>query len=139
MFTPVSTRAASAYKRVNVETGVDSATPHQLVVMLFDALQQYLLAARGAMERGEVVVKCQKMGAAIRVLDEGLRGALNLEQGGEIAKNLDAVYEYCIQRLTMANLKNDATAISEVMDIMAPIASGWKQMNAQPQPAQSVN
>ncbi|TXI73701.1 MAG: flagellar export chaperone FliS [Limnohabitans sp.] len=139
MFTPVSTRAASAYKRVNVETGVDSATPHQLVVMLFDALQQYLLAARGAMERGDVALKCQKMGAAIRVLEEGLRSALNLEQGGEIAKNLDAVYEYCVQRLTMANLKNDATGITEVMDIIAPIASGWKQMNGQPQPAQPLN
>lgn len=139
MFTPVSTRAASAYKRVNVETGVDSATPHQLVVMLFDALQQYLLAARGAMERGEVALKCQKMGAAIRVLEEGLRSSLNLEQGGEIAKNLDAVYEYCVQRLTMANLKNDQSGITEVMDIIAPIASGWKQMNGQAQPVQSIN
>lgn len=139
MFTPVSTRAASAYKRVNVETGVDSATPHQLVVMLFDALQQYLLAASGAMERGDVAVKCQKMGAAIRVLEEGLRGALNMEQGGEIAKNLDAVYAYCTQRLTMANLKNDQSGITEVMGIIAPIASGWKQMNGQTQAAQSVN
>lgn len=139
MFTPVSTRAASAYKRVNVETGVDSATPHQLVVMLFDALQQYLLAARGAMERGDIALKCQKMGAAIRVLEEGLRGALNMEQGGEIAKNLDAVYEYCSQRLTMANLKNDASGITEVMDIIAPIASGWKQMNGQSQPVQPLN
>lgn len=131
MFTPVSTRAASVYKRVNVETGIESATPHQLVVMLFDALQQYLLSAQGAMERGDVALKGQKMGAAIRVLDEGLRGALNLEQGGEIAKNLDAVYEYCVNRLTVANLKNDLQAIPEVMNIMAPIASGWKQMNSQ--------
>ena len=139
MFTPVSTRAASAYKRVNVETGVDSATPHQLVVMLFDALQQYLLAARGAMERGEVVLKCQKMGAAIRVVEEGLRSALNMDQGGEIAKNLDAVYEYCTQRLTMANLKNDQSGITEVMEVIAPIASGWKQMNGQTQPAPAIN
>lgn len=130
MFTPVSTRAASAYKRVNVETGVDSATPHQLVTMLFDALQQYLLAASGAMERGDVALKCQKMGAAVRVLEEGLRSSLNMEQGGEIAQNLDAVYEYCANRLTMANLKNDAAAITEVMGIIAPIADGWKQMNA---------
>ncbi|MDT8992892.1 flagellar export chaperone FliS [Curvibacter sp. APW13] len=131
MFTPVSTRAASVYKRVNVETGIESASPHQLVVMLFDALQQYLLAAQGAMERGDVALKCQKMGAAIRVLDEGLRGALNLEQGGDIARNLDAVYEFCVNRLTVANLKNDPQAITEVMGIMAPIASGWKQMNGQ--------
>lgn len=131
MFTPVSTRAASVYKRVNVETGIESATPHQLVVMLFDALHQYLLAAQGAMERGDVALKCQKMGAAIRVLDEGLRGSLNLAQGGEIAKNLDAVYEYCVNRLTVANLKNDASAITEVIKIVEPIASGWKQMNGQ--------
>lgn len=131
MFTPVSTRAAAAYKRVNVETIVDSASPHQLVAMLFDALQQYLLAAQGAMERGDVAVKCQKMGAAVRVIEEGLRGGLNMEQGGEIARNLDAVYEYCANRLTMANLKNDPTGIAEVLDIMAPIASGWKQMPGQ--------
>lgn len=131
MFTPVSTRAASVYKRVNVETGIESASPHQLVVMLFDALHQYLLTAQGAMERGDVALKCQKMGAAIRVLDEGLRGALNMEHGGDIARNLDAVYEYCVNRLTVANLKNDSQAITEVMNIIAPIASGWKQMNGQ--------
>lgn len=128
MFTPVSTRAASAYKRVNVETGVESATPHQLVSMLFDALSQHLLAAQGAMQRGDVATKCQKVSAAVRILEEGLRGVLNLEQGGEIARNLDSVYEYCINRLTTANLKNDPALIAEVMGVLAPICSGWKQI-----------
>lgn len=131
MFTSVNTRSASAYKRVGIETSVDNADPHKLVVLLFDGLQQALGAARLAMERGDVPVKCKQVGMAVRILEEGLKGGLNLEQGGEIAANLDALYSYCVTRLTIANIKNDLTGLEEVSRLIEPIASGWKQINGQ--------
>ena len=57
MYTPVSTRSASAYKRVAVDTGVQSADPHQLVGMLYDGLLQSLHQARGALARQDVAAK----------------------------------------------------------------------------------
>lgn len=131
MFTSVNTRSASAYKRVGIETSVDNADPHKLVVLLFDGLQQALGAARLAMERGDVPVKCKQVGMAVRILEEGLKGGLNLEQGGEIAANLDALYSYCVTRLTIANIKNDLAGLEEVSRLIEPIASGWKQINGQ--------
>lgn len=131
MFTSVNTRAASAYKRVGVETTVDHADPHQLVTLLFDALQQSLQATKGAMQRGDVPAKGKHIGAAVRILEEGLKAALNLEAGGELAANLHALYTYCVNRLTVANVRNDVTAIEEVSRLIEPVASGWKQINGQ--------
>ena len=126
MFTSVSTRAASAYKRVAAETSVQGADPHQLVELLFDALLQSLAAARGAMSRGDVNGKGQAIGKAVRIIEEGLKAGLNLKGGGELAANLQALYEYSIRRLTQANLRNDIAVIEEVTQLIEPVASSWK-------------
>lgn len=127
MFTPVSTRAASAYKRVSVETSVDGASPHQLVKLLFDALLQSLMLARAALERGDQAVKGQQLGKAVRLLDEGLKAALD-DAGGEVAGNLRTVYSYAVRSLTEANLKNDIHKVVEVINLIEPIAEAWKQI-----------
>jgi len=131
MFSSVSSRSASAYKRVGVETSVDNADPHHLVNLLFDALQQALGAARQAIISKDVNTKVNKISAALRILEEGLKAPLNLEDGGELAANLNDLYDYCINRVIMANAKNDAPALEEVSGLIAQIASGWKQINGQ--------
>jgi flagellar protein FliS len=131
MFTSVNTRAASAYKRVAVDTGVQSADPHQLVSMLYEALLQNLQLARGAMARQEVAAKGAALGKGIRILEEGLKAGLNPAQGGQLAANLKGVYDYSIQRLTLANLRNDAAAIDEVVALIEPLADSWKAIRAQ--------
>ena len=131
MFTSVNSRAASAYKRVSADTGVSTADPHQLVVMLFDGLMQSLNAAHGAMERGEIEAKGQAIGKAVRILEEGLKAGLNMAQGGELAKNLNGLYGYAAQRLTMANLRNDRALVTEVIGLIEPVADSWKQIKGQ--------
>lgn len=126
MFTSVSSRAASAYKRVAAETSVQGADPHQLVGLLFDALLQSVAAARGAMARGDVPAKGSAIVKAVRIIEEGLKAGLNLQQGGEIAANLHQLYDYSILRLTQANLKNDAAALEEVARLIEPVAESWK-------------
>lgn len=131
MFTSVGNRFASAYKRVSVETSVDNADPHNLVSLLFSALQQALGAARLAMERGDVAVKVKQFGIAIRILEEGLKAPLDMEKGGEIAANLNALYDYCVSRLVVGNARNDISALDEVSRLIEPIASSWKQIGGQ--------
>jgi flagellar secretion chaperone FliS len=131
MFTSVSSRSASAYKRVSVETGVSTANPHQLVNMLFESLIQAIGAAKVAMGRGDIAAKCTQIIRAVRIIDEGLKPALNHERGGDLAANLNGLYGYCVLRLTHANLRNDEAVLAEVVRIIEPIAQGWKQMGGQ--------
>lgn len=131
MFSSVASRSASAYKRVSVETSVDHADPHQLVSLLFDALQQALGAARQAIVCKDVSTKVNKIGAALRILEEGLKAPLNLQEGGDIAANLNDLYDYCINRVILANARNDAAALEEVSRLIEQVASGWKQINGQ--------
>ncbi|WP_439606135.1 flagellar export chaperone FliS [Hydrogenophaga sp.] len=130
MFTSVTTRAASAYKRVAVETGVQGADPHQLVGMLYDALLQSMNQARGAIERGEVEVKGAALGKAVRILEEGLKAGLNLREGGELAHNLKGLYDFSVTRLTHANLRNDSAAVAQVVELIEPLAQSWQQIRA---------
>ena len=128
MFTPVSARAASAYKRVGAQTSIEGASPHQVICLLFEALLQSLHAARGALARGDIDGKGQAIGKAIRILEEGLKAALDIEAGGELAVNLRGVYNYSILRLTTANLKNDTTLIEEVTQLIVPVFDAWKSI-----------
>ena len=126
MFTPVSSRAANANRQVGVQSSIDGASPHQLVQMLFDGLLQTLHEARGALQRGEVEAKGRLLGKAVRILEEGLITALDLEQGGEVALNLNAVYDYALRRLIQANVENSDALLQEVARVIEPIAQGWK-------------
>lgn len=131
MFTSVSQRSASAYHRVGVETAVDQADPHQLVGLLFERLLQTISIARIAMQQGHIAAKGENISRAMRIIDEGLKPALNLEQGGDIAANLNGLYGYCVLRLVHANLRNDEKALDDVLRVIGPIAEGWKQMGIQ--------
>jgi flagellar secretion chaperone FliS len=128
MFTSVSTRSAAAYKRASIEASVDMADPHQLVNLLFEALQRAIASAKLSMQAGDIPGKCKQIGNAVSILEEGLKAPLDMEKGGEIAANLHALYEYCVHRLVMANARNDVAALDEVGRLIAPVASGWKQI-----------
>ena len=127
MFTSVQSRA-NAYRRIAAETSVQGASPHHLVGLLYDALLQTIASARGALARNDIEAKGVAIGKAVRILEEGLKAGLNLEQGGEIAANLFNLYVYCIKRLTQANLRNDEAALVEVAQLIEPLADAWKQI-----------
>jgi flagellar protein FliS len=129
MYTSVSSRSAAAYRKVGVETGVQQANPHQLVDMLFDGLLSSVGSARVALARGDIKSKCQHILNAVCILDEGLKCSLNLAEGGELAVNLQRVYDYCVVRLTQANARNDDAALAEVIKVITPVAQGWKQIS----------
>lgn len=128
MYTPVSSRAAAAYRQVGVQSIVDGASPHMLIQMLFDGLMQSLNAARGALQRGEIEEKGRQLGKAGRIIEEGLKAGLDAAQGGELAANLGALYDYCSRRLMLANVRNDAALIEEVVGLLTPVAQSWSQI-----------
>ena len=131
MFTSVSSRSASAYQRVSVETAVSEANPHQLVNLLLEGLLKNIGTARAALQRGDIATKGKQINNAVRILDEGLKPALDLVKGGDIAANLNGLYGYCSLRLTEANLRNDDAALADVIRVIEPLADGWKQIGGQ--------
>lgn len=131
MFTSVHQRSAAAYQRVGAETAVSQADPHKLVELLLERLLQVVGSARLAIQKGQIAAKGENISKAVRILDEGLKSALNLEQGGAIAANLNGLYGYCVLRLSHANLHNDAAALADVLRVIEPIAQGWKEMGEQ--------
>jgi flagellar protein FliS len=128
MFTPVSMRSANTYKTVGLETSVAVANPHQLVALLFEALLQSLNAAKGSMAKGDIASKGQAINRAVRILEEGLKAGLDTARGGELAQNLRNLYDFCIFRITEANLKNDSVMIDEAIKLIHPVADGWNQI-----------
>lgn len=131
MFTPVSMRSANTYKSVGLETSVTGANPHQLVSLLFDALQQSLLSAKGAILNGDIPAKGRSISRAVRILEEGLKAGLDAERGGNLAVNLRSLYDFCIFRMSEANLRNDAAIVDEVIRVIHPIVDGWSQIRSQ--------
>lgn len=128
MYTSMNRSAANAYRQVGVQSVVDGASPHMLIQMLFDALETSLNAAKGAMQRGEIEEKGRQIGKSVRILEEGLKASLDMEQGGEISQNLVSLYDYCITQITLANLRNDVALLETAQNVLAPVAQGWREM-----------
>lgn len=131
MFTPVNMRSANAYRTVGVETAVAGADSHQLVHMLYEALLLSLTKAKFAIQNKDIPGKGEAIGRAVRLIEEGLKAGLDLERGGELASNLQALYDYCIVRLTEANLRTDLGMVEEVDGLLRPMAEAWSQIRAE--------
>jgi len=128
MFSAYSPRAANAYQRINVETSMHTIDQHQLVSLLYDGVMNSIATARGAMARGDVLGKVNGISKALRILEEGLSTSLDKVDGGELAENLGALYDYCMRRLILANARNDDAMMQEVMRLIESVALGWKEI-----------
>lgn len=137
MFAPHNPRTVSAYQRIKVETTMHTIDKHQIVSLLFDGLLESLGAARGALARKDIPGKCAAVSKALRILQEGLSAGLDTVEGGQLASNLEALYEYCVNRLILANAKNDDALFQEVQQLIEPVAMGWKEI-VQSAPAKQV-
>ncbi|MBW5810959.1 flagellar export chaperone FliS [Yersinia kristensenii] len=125
---------SQAYAQVGLESGVMSASPHQLIVMLFDGAQSALVRARILMNQKDIPAKGAAISKAIDIINNGLNAGLDLEKGGEMAENLSALYDYMSRRLLHANLHNDEQAIIEVLALLENIADAWRQIGPNYQP-----
>jgi flagellar protein FliS len=119
---------ANAYAKVGVETGVMAADPHKLIVMLFEGAETALRLARQQMADGDVPAKGRSISKAINIIDNGLRASLDKKAGGEIAANLEALYEYMVERLLHANLNNSSDMLQEVLSLLGELRSAWESI-----------
>ncbi len=117
-------KALHQYSQTAVETSINTASPHRLVQMLMEGVQDKIRIARLQMERKELGEKAKSITCAISIVD-GLRMSLDKETGGDIAQNLDDVYDYMVRRLIDANLSNEPEILDEVTALMQQIKEAW--------------
>ena len=122
--------ALNSYRSIGNQSGVEGASPHQLVTMLFNGALERIAAAKGHMERNEVSQKGEKISRVIEIVDN-LRASLNHDAGGELSANLASLYEYIGQRLVEANLNNSPELLDEVAGLLREVKSGWDEIPAE--------
>ncbi|MDG0801186.1 flagellar export chaperone FliS [Pectobacterium polaris] len=131
-----SKTGSQAYAQVGLESAVMSASPHQLIVMLFDGARSAMVRARILLQQGDIQGKGMALSKAIDIITNGLKVGLDMEKGGELVENLSALYDYMTQRLMIANLHNDVKVIEEVEVLLENIADAWRQIGPNYQPSQ---
>jgi flagellar protein FliS len=119
-------RALQTYGQVTYDSAAEYASGADLLQLLFRGLTDALIDAqrhlqhKAFFEKGHCVSKAQKILLA-------LRDTLDFNIGGDLARNLDDLYAYSLQRLSHAHAHNDAAALQEVHDILTALQQAWQQ------------
>lgn len=116
--------AVNSYASVKVHSGVESASPHRLIQMLFEGALERIAQAKGAISQKQFARKGELISKAAAIVG-GLQGSLNDNEGGALAANLDSLYDYIIRRLTQANYENSIEQLDECSRLLGEIKSAW--------------
>lgn len=132
----------AAYQSIAVHGAVSGADPHRLILILMDTALERMAAARGCIERRQIVQKAKLLHNCVHLVAE-LRGTLNMAEGGALAQNLSDLYDYMIRRLLRANNENDIACLTEVSSLLGEIRGAWAAIGPEvrpaPQPAPSLS
>ena len=121
-------QAMNQYKNIELQTKIDSATPHELILLLIQGAKSHICVAKSNIEHNEISAKGEHIGKAISIL-EGLQTCLDREKGQELAQNLDKLYEYIQQILLKANIDNNTQLLDEAIQLLNPIHDAWLEIS----------
>ena len=120
--------AAHAYTNIGLETGVVAASPHQLILMLYEGAELAVRMAIRHMNDRDLPKKSAAISKASIIILEGLRSGLDLPRGGDIAQQLDALYDYMNKRLMLAHMHNQIAPLEEVLGLLRELHEAWLQI-----------
>jgi flagellar protein FliS len=132
---PDNAYSVRSYADVGIETQVMSASAERLITLLYTAARAAIGQARIHIEQGNVQGRAAAISKAARLIDEGLKQALDLEAGGEIAGNLNSLYDYMLRTLVTANLKGDAALLQTADTLLAELQEAWQTSVDRPRDA----
>jgi flagellar secretion chaperone FliS len=113
-----------------IQEHTEEISSHQIISLLMD----------GALERIDQAIKAHQTGSwtdleilsnKLVAIINGLRNSLNMSAGGEIAENLDALYEYMIEKITQSSRDHIVAAFEECSGLLTEIKLGWDEMDMQ--------
>lgn len=114
------------------ESEVLSSDPVKLVTLLYRAAREAVTAASLALASGDIPARSKHILKAWEIVHE-LRGSLNHDQGGEISRNLEDLYNFVGQRLLDANAQQSPKALEEAAAVLAILAEAWQIVQAKQQ------
>lgn len=119
----------NAYANVGLETGVVDASPLKLTVMLYEGAITACIHAQQAMGQGNIIKKGECLTKAVSIIDNGLRSSLDKRAGGQIASNLDELYQYMIRSLMQASLRLDVKKVNEIQQLLMELKTAWETLD----------
>ncbi len=119
-----------AYKKVSVDSQLTAASPHKVIQMLMEGAIERLIQGKTAMLKKDIALKGERLGKALDIIIS-LRSCLSMADGGDIANNLDSLYDYMIRQISHANSDNLESPLDDVIHILREIKSAWDQIPPQ--------
>jgi flagellar protein FliS len=114
-------QGANAYKKAAVTT----ATPGQVLIMLYEAAIRYVKKAADCIDKKDNAGKGVAIGKVHDIINE-LNTSLNFEVGGDIARNLERLYNFMVDQLVQANAKNSKENLMNVQKNLETLLEGWR-------------
>lgn len=121
------------YKSIELQTRIDTASPHELIELLLQGARSHIATAQGNIQRNQIKEKGEHISKALSIV-EGLKFTLNHEQGGQIADNLLKLYDYIEHILIKANLNNDENLLAQSNLLLSEVHQAWQSINTNPNP-----
>ncbi|MDO6460398.1 flagellar export chaperone FliS [Granulosicoccaceae sp. 1_MG-2023] len=118
---------ANAYQQVNRFSALEGASPHRLVCMLMQGAIDRLAIAKGMMERKDYSGKGEVLAKVIAIISE-LKGSLDLENGGDVARNMDQLYDYMMRTILSATSDNDPLQLDHVAELLNGLLQAWNSI-----------
>jgi len=112
------------YRDVQARGSLSDANPHRVIQVMLQTAIDRLAEAKGHMDRDDSARKTEAIAKALAIV-EGLQLSLDPERGGEVAANLNNLYEYMSRTLLRANAGNSGELLDEVAQLLGEIKSGW--------------
>jgi len=126
----INKKALEGYGRSAVESEVNFASPHRIIQMLMEGALSKIATAKGCIARNDIAEKSRQITWGMNII-QGLRTSLDAQKGGEVAANLDSLYEYMGRRLLEANVNNDVAVLDEVSSLLMEVKAGWDNIPAE--------
>ena len=119
--------ALKAYTDVQTKVAVESADQHSLVSMLFSGVVDSLIKVEQSFQSRDLKTRSENITKSQSILF-GLRSTLDHDSGGELARLLDSLYDYCIRQLTRSHARNEIEPAREVKGLIKQIGEAWERV-----------
>ena len=130
--------ALAQYGQIKNDAQTTYASPHQLMLMLFDGAIEAMSFTIGAIQNENFELRSKQNTRSITIIN-GMRECLDMETGGELADNLYSLYQYMTQELFRASFKNDVDTIQNIQTMLKDIRGSWEKIPLDMHYMQKVN